>query len=146
MTQRARDALIAFVAGSSLNFGLAQASQVLKHDKGTIQRFNITIKKGHNEAYICSRFVAIYKISIRPAIFSDASFAPNQDLTSQRRYVIGLVKSIENTEIIYYSSVKSERVTKSVLAAELFAAVSAFDTASTVRASMNGIFDCKVLL
>lgn len=46
----------------------------------------------------------------------------------------------ENANFFHYTSVKSKRVTKSVLAAEYFAAVHAFDFASALRTTLVGFF------
>lgn len=61
------------------------------------------------------------------------------DTTARTRYF--MADDIGSANFIHYASVKSKRVTKSVLAAELFAAVNALDTASTARASMNDILN-----
>lgn len=42
--------------------------------------------------------------------------------------------------ILHYSSFKAKRVTRSVLAAELFSCVHVFDYASTMRTTINDIF------
>lgn len=51
-----------------------------------------------------------------------------------------------SANIIHCSSFKSKRITRSVLAAELFAVVHAFDYASTVRPAVNEIMEKVVLL
>lgn len=52
-------------------------------------------------------------------MFLDASFETDDDLTSQLGFVILLTNNFDSANILHYSSVKSKRVTRSVLAAEL---------------------------
>ena len=73
-------------------------------------------------------------------VFADASFASNRDLTSQLGYVILLVDRNKNCSIMSWSSVKCKRVTRSVLAAELFAIAHAYDAGFAIRHSI-----CKLL-
>lgn len=42
--------------------------------------------------------------------------------------------------VIHYGSLKSKRITRSVLAAELFAMVHGFDVSSTIRLAINDVF------
>lgn len=48
--------------------------------------------------------------------------------------------------MLHYTSVNSKRVTRSVLAAELFAAVNAYDSASTLRVVIDAVFGRVVSL
>lgn len=49
-----------------------------------------------------------------------------------------------NSNIVHYGSMKSKRVTKTVLSAELYAMVLRFDIRSTSRLSVKDIFNKKV--
>lgn len=60
-------------------------------------------------------------------VFTDTSFATNIDLSSQLGYVILLVDKSRNCSILSWSSSKCKRVTRSVLAAELYALAHGFD-------------------
>lgn len=84
-------------------------------------------------------FVKLESSSLRIAVFADASFACNADLSSQLGFVVTLMDAHYSANIVHYSSFKSKRITRSVLAAELFAVVYAFDYESTVRLAVNGI-------
>lgn len=84
--------------------------------------------------------------SIQLAVFRDASFAFNPDFTYQLGYIFALTNSSRKANIIHYTSLKSKRVTWSVLAAELFTAVDAFDCASTLRVTLNDILGLVVPL
>lgn len=146
VTQRARGAYIASVARPDLSFGFAQASQVIEPDKTAAIKMNKHIARSKANADIQLKFVPVDQKSLRLAVFSDASFASNQDLSSQLGYIIAIADNHGNANIIHYQSIKSKRVTKSVLASELFAAVHAFDVASTLRVTLNNIFDRSIPL
>lgn len=90
------------------------------------------------------RFVSLDPDSLRVVVFADASFASNVDITSQIGIVICLADKNNKANIVYYSSFKSQRVTWSVLAAELFSVAHAFDFASATRESISGMFERQV--
>jgi hypothetical protein len=57
---------------------------------------------------------------MRLLVLTDASFANNRDLLSQIGYVLVLADSTGRANILHWSSTKCERVTRSVLASELY--------------------------
>ena len=78
-------------------------------------------------------------------VFTDGSFAKNLDLSSQIGYFIALVNETARTDneftirgnAVHWSSTKCKRVTRSVLASELYGMVNGFDfglsIATTIR-------------
>ena len=87
-------------------------------------------------------------------MFVDAAFANNADLSSQIGYVIALTNEQQLDEstinisanIIHWSSTKCKRVTRSVLASELYAIVAGFDIATTLQSTIKGIIQAKIPL
>ena len=87
-------------------------------------------------------------------VFVDASFANNKDMSSQIGYVIVLAneerkdsESIYITgNILHWSSTKCKRVTRSVLASELYTIVTGFDNSSVIQATIKNILDDEILL
>lgn len=71
--------------------------------------------------------------------FTDVWFANNPDLTSQIGYIIVLADINKKAIIIHWSSTKSNRVTRSVLASELYAMVIRFDICSAIRETLDMI-------
>ena len=59
--------------------------------------------------------------TLRAVAFTDSSFANNKGLSSQIGYVIVLADAQNNANIIHWQSIKCRRVTRSVLASELYA-------------------------
>jgi len=72
-------------------------------------------------------------------IFTDASFVNNKDLSSQIRFVIVLTDKNQTANIIHWSSIKCKRVTRSVLASELYALAHGFDIDATIKSTIQKI-------
>ena len=82
-------------------------------------------------------------------VFVDGSFANNQDLSSQIGYVICLANEVKfNSDnpyskirgnIIHWSSTKCKRVTRSVLASEIYGMVQGFDMGYCIMKTLNMI-------
>ena len=80
--------------------------------------------------------------------FVDASFANNKDMSSQIGYVIVLGNETTNKtgfticgNIIHWSSLKCKRMTRSVLASEIYAMAHGVDIAIAIRSTLNVIMD-----
>ena len=77
-------------------------------------------------------------------VFVDGSFANNKDLSSQIGFVIFLANETSTTEnftmtgnIIHWSSTKCKRVTRSVLASEIYAMASGVDMGIAINATIG---------
>lgn len=80
------------------------------------------------------RFVDINHKSMDVVACIDASFATNMDRSSQLGVLILLrERDTGRANVVHFASLKSKRVCKSVLAAELFAMVDGFDLAFSIR-------------
>ena len=81
-------------------------------------------------------FVLLDIKSLSLVIFTDASFANNKDLSLQIGYVIVLTDRNHSANIIYWSSIKYKRVTRSVLASELYGLAYGFDIGATIKSTI----------
>jgi len=72
-------------------------------------------------------------------VFMDASFANNRDLSSQIGFVIVLTDRNQDVNILYWSLIKCKRVTRSVLASELYALAHGFDIAAVIKLTIQKI-------
>jgi hypothetical protein len=77
-------------------------------------------------------------------VFVDGSFANNKDLSSQIRYVIILANKIAGRDeftiggnLIHWNSTKSKRVTRSVLASEIYGMVAGIDIAYAISSTLK---------
>lgn len=73
-------------------------------------------------------------------VFADASFVTNAEMTWLLGFVVTFAENFNKANVLYHTSMKSKRATRSVLTAELFPAVIAFDHASTLCVTLNKIF------
>jgi hypothetical protein len=78
------------------------------------------------------RFVSLNRYQLRLMIFTDAAFANTTDLHSQIDYVICLTNDI-HANLIHWSSIKCKRITRSVLAIELYAMINDFDVEAVIK-------------
>ena len=67
------------------------------------------------------------------AFFVNNTFVSNRDLSSQLGFVVALMENAGAANIIHYSSQKSKRISRSALAAELYAMMNGFDTAAALK-------------
>ena len=85
------------------------------------------------------KFIKLDQKTLQLLVFTDASFANNKDLSSQIGYVIILTDAIKRANIVHWSSVKCKRVTRSVLASELYSMAHGFDIGVAIKATVDRI-------
>jgi hypothetical protein len=94
-------------------------------------------------------------------IFTDAAFANTFDLHSQIDYVVCLTNDV-HANLIHWSSIKCKRITRSVLAVELYAMINDFDVEAVIKSiiermlhislslmlltNFRSLFDCLIKL
>ena len=74
--------------------------------------------------------------SLSLLVFIDAFFANNKDLLSQISFVIVLIDRNQSVNVLYWSSIKYKRVTRSVLASELYALAHSFDIGAVIKSTI----------
>lgn len=82
-------------------------------------------------------------------VFVDGSFANNKDFSSQIGYEIILANEIQTSDeefeikgnLLHYSSTKSKRVTRSVLASEIYSMVGGVDMAISINDTFKLIME-----
>jgi hypothetical protein len=74
----------------------------------------------------------------------DSSFANNKDHSSQIGYVIALADSSNNCNLLHWSSVKCRRITRSVIASELYAMGHGFDCACVLKHTLDNMLNVAV--
>lgn len=84
--------------------------------------------------------------SLRLVVFSDALFANNPDMSTQLGYVVALTDNSGKSNILHYSSYKSKRIFRSVIAGETHAFADAFDVAYTMRQEIRRVLRKDVKL
>ena len=140
ITQRARGAYIASVCQPEMAFGLSFAAQQSTNptDNDT-NLLNRCLSWQIRNSTRGLKFIPLDLDTLKIVAFTDSSFANNQDFSSQIGFVIALTDVNNNANIIHWTSVKSRRVTRSVLASELYAMSLGFDAATTIKATLDQI-------
>jgi hypothetical protein len=82
-------------------------------------------------------FVKLDITTLRLIVFTDSLFANNKDLSSQIGYILVLADLSNKANIVHWSSVKCKRVTRSVLASELYAMAHGFDIGAAIKATIE---------
>lgn len=137
VAERARGAYIAAICRPDATYAFSIASQITKPEKKDFKQLNKTISRTLNGVNKGINFIPLDLDTVFMAVFVDAGFAANPDSSSQLGFVITLMDNEGNANIVHYGSLKFERVTRSVLASELFAMVHGFDIACTIRLTLN---------
>lgn len=146
VAQRARGAYLATVSQPEAAFDLSFAAQMTNPDKDAINLLNKRIQWQIDNSTRGLRFIKLNKDTLKLIVFTDSSFANNKDYTSQIGYVIVLADGNDNANILHWSSTKCRRVTRSVLASELYAMSNGYDMAASIKTTMELILDIKLPL
>ncbi len=148
MEQRARGAYIATICQPEAAFDLSVAAQHQNPTESEATALNKRLdwQMKHMDRGI--RYIALDISTIKLFVFVDGSFANNKDFSSQIGYEIILANEITGNEefeikgnLIHYSSTKSKRVTRSVLASEIYGMVGGVDMAIAINTTITMITD-----
>jgi hypothetical protein len=139
VAQRARGAYIASMCQPEASFDLSFAAQVTSPQKDDVTALNKRIQWQIDNPTRGLTYVRLDLKSLRLIVFTDASFANNKDLSSQIGYVVVLADAEHKANIIHWSSIKCKRVTRSVLASELYAMGHGFDIGATLKATIEQV-------
>jgi hypothetical protein len=135
--QRARGAYIASVCQPEASYDLAIAAQAVEPTENDVSSLNRRLQWQVENAARGLRFVKLDKETLRLIVLTDSSFANNRDLSSQMGYVLALADTAQNANIIHWSSTKCRRVTRSVLASELYGMAHGFDMGAAVKSTVD---------
>ena len=137
VAQRARGAYIASVCQPEAAYDLSAAAQAIDPTKNDVKALNKRLQWQIENAARGLRFVKLEKNTLQLLVFTDASFANNKDLSSQISYVLVLTDKYRSANILHWSSTKCKRVTRSVLASELYAMAHGFDIAAATKSTID---------
>jgi hypothetical protein len=149
VAQRARGAYISSICQPEAAFDLSTAAQVREPQKEDFEALNTRIQWQIDNPARGLRFVPINLEEAKLYIFTDGSFANNKDLTSQLGFVIVLANETRCNDsefeltgnIIHWNSSKCKRVTRSVLASELYGMMNGFDAGVALCTTLKQITD-----
>ena len=145
VAQRARGAYIATVCQPESAYDLSFAAQVTDPQEENVKQLNKRIQWQIDNATRGLTFVPLDMDSLSLLVFTDASFANNKDLSSQIGFVIVLTDRNQSANTLHWSSIKCKRVTRSVLASELYALAHGFDIGAAIKSTIQKILQLKQL-
>jgi len=76
----------------------------------------------------------------------DTSFANNKDLSSQIGYILILADALNKANIVYWSLIKCKRVTRSVLASDLYSMAHGFNIGAVIKSTLDKVLQVNLLL
>ena len=91
------------------------------------------------------KFVKLDVDALWLLVFTDASFANNKDLSSQIGYVLVLADTTK-ANIVHWSLVKCKRVTRSVLASELYGMAHGYDIGAAIKSTVDKVLQTNLPL
>jgi transposase InsO family protein len=147
--QRARGAYIASICQPEACFDLSSAAQHQDPTKEDVKALNRRIQWQIDSQSRGLTFVPLDLATASLFVFVDGSFANNKDLTSQLGFTIILANEEAATKdhnefsirgnMVHFSSTKSKRVTRSVLASEVYGMVAGVDMAYALATTLHMI-------
>lgn len=130
---------------SEFLFDLFRAAQTVEFLPDNIALLNKQLQWQITNKSRRIRYDKLDRDTLQLAVFTDSSFANNKDLSSQIGYVICLSDAINKANIIH-CSIKYKRVTRSVLAAELYRVAYGFVIGAVIKVILGKILESVVSL
>jgi hypothetical protein len=146
--QRARGAYIASICQPEACFDLSSAAQHQDPTPDDIKALNRRIRWQMESQDRGIAFLPLDLPTAKLFVFVDGSFANNRDLTSQLGFAIILANEAAINDrneftitgnLIHFSSTKSKRITRSVLASEIYGMVAGVDMAYALASTLQMI-------
>lgn len=127
---------------------ITKAAQVTLETFGRdkLNDLNGALLKAKRTKDTCLSYGELDKESLHLRVYTDASFAGNDDLSSQLGFITLLCDKDDNTHILEYSSRKSKRVVRSILGGEVYAFADGFDRAFMIRHDLQMIYNMEIPL
>jgi hypothetical protein len=150
LEQRARGAYIASICQPEALFDLSIAAQHQNPTAADICTLNKRLEWQINHMDRGIKYIALDLECTKLFVFVDSSFANNKDFSSQIGYLIIIANETETIStgtdeftikgnLIHYSSTKTKRVTRSVLASEIYGMVGGVDIAIAINTTIKMI-------
>lgn len=146
VSQRARGAYVATICQPEAAYDLSVAAQTTDPTAADISLLNARLQWQMDNPTRGLTYLPLDLARAKLFIFTDGSFANNKDMTSQLGYLIVLATESRTTNsftiegnIVHWSSSKCKRVTRSVLASELYGMTIGFDHGFALKTTLDQI-------
>jgi hypothetical protein len=144
--QRARGAYIASICQPEAVFDLSVAAQHQDPTKDDVTALNKRLQWQLDHLDRGLTYISLEMSTAKLFVFVDGSFANNKDFSSQIGFEIILANETTqddeftiNGNLIHWSSIKSKRVTRSVLASEIYGMVGGVDMSFAINSTISMI-------
>lgn len=129
-------------------FEISQLAQVTENrfeaDRSSfIRRLNKATRYA-TENFVSLKIPKLDASTARVVGFADASFANNDDLSTQLGHICLLVDDSNRSVPIHFKSYKSKRIVRSAMAGEVIAFSDLFDVAATLSAELGDLLGRKI--
>ena len=111
-----------------------------------VHALNKAIKVAQVAPGLALHYPPLDRTTLQLRAYADASFATNDDQSSQLGFIILLVDGSGQAHVLSFSSRKSRRVVRSVLAVEVYAFGAACDEGYMLRHDLERLYDCHIPL
>ncbi|KAI0995593.1 hypothetical protein K3495_g12587 [Podosphaera aphanis] len=128
------------------SYDVSFAAQITSPREEDIAALNKRLKWQIDNKQRGLNFIKLDIKTLRLYAFTDASFANNQDYSSQIGFVLVLADATNNANVIHWSFIKCKRVTRSVLASELYAMAHGFDICAAVKSTIERLIQVNIPL
>lgn len=145
-TARGREGYATACTRPEQSCALNQASQTLASKVGEEACDNLAVAIEDFQRPQTLEFPSLDLKIVEVRAYADAGFSNNRDLSSQLGFTIYLTDHTNTGAMVQWSSRKSKRVTRSTMAAEVFALGQAFDHRQAIRELVSEIMGHRVPL
>ena len=125
---------------------MASAVTEKNFNEKKVKSLNSVIKHLKSTKEIKTKDSRFDQESLKLEVYSDASFANNEDNSSQIGHIILLSDCDNNCSILHYSSSKAKRICRSTIATETMAFAEAFDSAFILKYDIEKAMGRKIPL
>lgn len=111
-----------------------------------IKTLNNGIRRALTDTSRGRRYAPLNENKVHMRVYTDASFATNDDLTSQLGYLVLVCDDNHRCHVLNFASKKSQTVTCTVIGGELYAFTDAFDISYTLLMDVRNALGREVML
>lgn len=105
-----------------------------------VQELNKATKYARTTGDLMLTYTPLDRATLHLRVYADASFASNDDLSSQLGYIVLLCDRMDRCHVLTYSSKKARRFVRSIMAGEVYAFADAFDAAYIIKHDLERIY------
>ena len=113
-------------------------------DKRHIQELNKAILRVRSSLDLFLKYETLDISTLHIRAYVDASFATNEDHSSQLGYVILLCDATDRCHFLDFASKKCKRVVRSIMAGEIYAFAEGFDCAYAIKHTLERIYGQRI--